>query len=88
MPNATRRGREATGTFRASRLAPHPEARHHASYVSLALELEPRDVVLSRLQALAVHEAAVLDATAAGPRLHDGEDRVPASPKEARPPAC
>lgn len=46
------------------------EARHHATYVDLALGRFDRDEVFSRLGELAAHEAAVLEAPSDLPRLH------------------
>lgn len=46
------------------------EARHHQSYVDLALHYYPREEVRARLQELAAHEAEVLAAAPALPRLH------------------
>ena len=60
------------------------EARHHAAYVSLALGIEAKDVVLRRLEELAAREAAVLAALPEGPRLHDGGMAAgPAPPRHA-----
>jgi tRNA-(ms[2]io[6]A)-hydroxylase len=47
------------------------EARHHATYVDLALERFGRDAVFARLDELARHEASILAGTAEIPRLHD-----------------
>jgi tRNA 2-(methylsulfanyl)-N6-isopentenyladenosine37 hydroxylase len=47
------------------------EARHHATYVDLALEVAPRTEVLRRLDELAAHEASVLADSPRGPRLHE-----------------
>lgn len=46
------------------------EARHHATYVDLALGRFDRDEVLARLAALAAHEAHVLRDMPAEPRVH------------------
>ena len=46
------------------------EARHHQTYVDLALRLAPADEVRSRLRELARHEAEVLAGAPAIPRLH------------------
>ena len=46
------------------------EARHHATYVSLARTVLDGDAVDARLAELARHEAAVLAAAAPRPRLH------------------
>lgn len=46
------------------------EARHHQSYVDLALAYQPRDAVYARLHELAAHEAAVLAQGPPLPRLH------------------
>jgi tRNA 2-(methylsulfanyl)-N6-isopentenyladenosine37 hydroxylase len=46
------------------------EARHHATYVDLALERYDRDDVFARLAALAAHEDAVLTGPPEAPRLH------------------
>jgi len=50
------------------------EARHHASYVELACELElaPRAEVMARLAELAEHEVDVLRRSPPLPRLHTG----------------
>ena len=47
------------------------EARHHATYVDLALGLGPREQILRRLDELGRHEAAVLSRGPTGPRLHE-----------------
>ena len=47
------------------------EARHHAAYVDLALQVAPRTEVMQRLGELADHEAAVLAGSPRGPRLHE-----------------
>lgn len=47
------------------------EARHHASYLEMALEVAPRAAVMGRLRELARHEAAVLADAPQGPRLHE-----------------
>ncbi len=46
------------------------EARHHRAYVGLAELVAPREVVRTRLEELARHEAAVLERAPAWPRLH------------------
>ena len=46
------------------------EARHHHAYVELATSLAPAAEVGARLREVATHEAAVLCATPAMPRLH------------------
>jgi tRNA-(ms[2]io[6]A)-hydroxylase len=46
------------------------EARHHATYVDLALERWPKDVVLGRLAELAAHEAEVAARMPVEPRIH------------------
>ena len=46
------------------------EARHHRTYVELAMTVVPAEEVRARLRALAVHEAAVLAAAPPLPRLH------------------
>jgi tRNA 2-(methylsulfanyl)-N6-isopentenyladenosine37 hydroxylase len=46
------------------------EARHHRTYVSLATDLAPGEDVRARLAVLAEHEARVLAAQPALPRLH------------------
>jgi len=46
------------------------EARHHQSYVGLAIDVLPEAVVRVRLAELAVHEAAVIAAAPALPRMH------------------
>jgi tRNA-(ms[2]io[6]A)-hydroxylase len=46
------------------------EARHHQTYAALALAVASPDVVRERLRVLADHEAAVLAAVPALPRLH------------------
>ncbi|MEQ1501635.1 MAG: tRNA-(ms[2]io[6]A)-hydroxylase [Myxococcota bacterium] len=46
------------------------EARHHATYVELALGAWDRDAVLARLGALAAHEGTVLAAMPREARLH------------------
>ena len=46
------------------------EARHHATYVELATRIAPRDEVFARLAEIAAHEARVLAAVPALPRLH------------------
>lgn len=47
------------------------EARHHATYVDLALGIAPRSEVLERLDVLSRHEAAILSDAPRGPRLHE-----------------
>jgi tRNA-(ms[2]io[6]A)-hydroxylase len=47
------------------------EARHHATYVDLALAIAPREEVLGRLDEVARHEAHVLAEAPLGPRLHE-----------------
>ncbi|MEZ4240482.1 MAG: tRNA-(ms[2]io[6]A)-hydroxylase [Myxococcota bacterium] len=51
------------------------EARHHATYVELALRRHDRVEVFARLAELAQHEAAVLAETPREPRVHS---RAPA----------
>jgi tRNA-(ms[2]io[6]A)-hydroxylase len=46
------------------------EARHHQSYVTLAASVLPEDAVRARLAELAAHEAAVIAAAPALPRMH------------------
>jgi len=46
------------------------EARHHQSYVGLAIDVLPDAVVRVRLAELAAHEAAVIAAAPALPRMH------------------
>ena len=46
------------------------EARHHQSYVSLAATVLPETAVRERLAELAAHEAAVIAAAPALPRMH------------------
>jgi tRNA-(ms[2]io[6]A)-hydroxylase len=46
------------------------EARHHRTYVALASDVLPETVVRERLAALAAHEAAVIAAAPALPRMH------------------
>jgi tRNA-(ms[2]io[6]A)-hydroxylase len=46
------------------------EARHHQSYVDLALDIAPRAEVLARLDALAEHEAAVVAERSPAFRFH------------------
>jgi tRNA-(ms[2]io[6]A)-hydroxylase len=46
------------------------EARHHQQYVELATTVAPEPVVRARLQALAAHEAAVIDAAPPLARMH------------------
>jgi tRNA-(ms[2]io[6]A)-hydroxylase len=46
------------------------EARHHQSYVGLAIDVLPEAVVRVRLAELAAHEAAVIAAAPALPRMH------------------
>jgi tRNA-(ms[2]io[6]A)-hydroxylase len=46
------------------------EARHHQSYVALAIDVLPEAVVRARLAELAAHEAAVIAAAPALPRMH------------------
>ena len=46
------------------------EARHHQSYVGLAIDVLPEAVVRARLAELAAHEAAVIAAAPALPRMH------------------
>ena len=46
------------------------EARHHQSYVGLAIDVLPEAVVRARLAELAVHEAAVIAVAPALPRMH------------------
>jgi tRNA-(ms[2]io[6]A)-hydroxylase len=46
------------------------EARHHHAYVELAIGVAPEPEVRTRLRELACHEAAVLAAAPAIPRLH------------------
>ena len=47
------------------------EARHHATYVDLALGLGPREEILGRLDELGRHEAAMLSRGPRGSRLHE-----------------
>ncbi|MCB9685435.1 MAG: tRNA-(ms[2]io[6]A)-hydroxylase [Alphaproteobacteria bacterium] len=46
------------------------EARHHATFVDLAIERAGREPVLARLAELAEHEAAVLRELPREPRMH------------------
>ena len=46
------------------------EARHHQSYLALAATVLPETVVRARLAELAAHEAAVIAAAPALPRMH------------------
>ncbi|MEZ4471820.1 MAG: tRNA-(ms[2]io[6]A)-hydroxylase [bacterium] len=46
------------------------EARHHRLYLDLAAEVIPRDAVRTRLQALARHEAEVVDDRLLDARMH------------------
>jgi tRNA-(ms[2]io[6]A)-hydroxylase len=46
------------------------EARHHQSYVTLATTVLPEPAVRARLAELAAHEAAVIAAAPALPRMH------------------
>lgn len=46
------------------------EARHHMTYLHLAAEVVPEAQVRARLEALAAHEAAVIAAAPAIPRMH------------------
>ena len=46
------------------------EARHHQSYVGLAIDVLPEAVVRARLGELAAHEAAVIAGAPALPRMH------------------
>jgi tRNA 2-(methylsulfanyl)-N6-isopentenyladenosine37 hydroxylase len=46
------------------------EARHHATYVDLALRRHDKALVFERLGALAQHEAAVLASVPREPRVH------------------
>jgi tRNA-(ms[2]io[6]A)-hydroxylase len=46
------------------------EARHHGTYVELATRVAPEPEVHARLREIALHEAAVLEAAPAIPRLH------------------
>jgi tRNA-(ms[2]io[6]A)-hydroxylase len=46
------------------------EARHHQSYVGLAIDVLPEPVVRARLADLAAHEAAVISVAPALPRMH------------------
>ena len=46
------------------------EARHHSTYVGLAVDVLPEGVVRARLAELAAHEAAVIAAAPALPRMH------------------
>ena len=55
-------------TFYRSLLA--TEARHHATYVDLALGRWSRDEVLGRLEVLAAHEAEVVARVPVEPRMH------------------
>ena len=47
------------------------EARHHATYVDLALERYPREEVLARIAVVAAHEAATISGNPEGAWLHD-----------------
>lgn len=47
------------------------EARHHATYVDLAYERYPRDVVNARLAEIAAHEGRVIAGESEGAWLHD-----------------
>lgn len=47
------------------------EARHHATYVDLALARYPREGVFARLAELGAHEAAVIAGTPEGAWMHD-----------------
>lgn len=46
------------------------EARHHATYVDLALARFPRDIVWARIAEIAAHEDQVLQGEPEEPRLH------------------
>ena len=46
------------------------EARHHQSYVALAIDVLPEAVVRARLVELAAHEAAVIAAAPPLARMH------------------
>jgi tRNA-(ms[2]io[6]A)-hydroxylase len=46
------------------------EARHHATYVTLAKRFAPEATVLARLDDLAVREAEIIDAGESLPRMH------------------
>jgi tRNA-(ms[2]io[6]A)-hydroxylase len=46
------------------------EARHHQSYVALAIDVLPEAVVRGRLAELAAHEAAVIAGAPPLPRMH------------------
>lgn len=46
------------------------EARHHTTYTKLAKRFEPDDVVMARLDELAIDEAAALAASDDPPRMH------------------
>lgn len=59
---------ERLGTLYRSLLA--SEVRHHATYVALAETVAPRPEVRARLDALSLHEAAVLAAVPPMPRIH------------------
>jgi tRNA-(ms[2]io[6]A)-hydroxylase len=46
------------------------EARHHATYVRLACDFAPEEVVRDRLHALAAAEAGIIDHGDPQPRMH------------------
>lgn len=46
------------------------EARHHATYVQMALLFAPEEVVFARLQELAAMEAEIIDRGDERPRMH------------------
>jgi tRNA-(ms[2]io[6]A)-hydroxylase len=46
------------------------EARHHATYTRLATHFAPHEIVLARLDELAVAEAAIIDRGEDLPRMH------------------
>jgi tRNA-(ms[2]io[6]A)-hydroxylase len=46
------------------------EARHHATYVRLACEFAPEEIVRDRLKDLATAEAAIIDRGDVRPRMH------------------
>lgn len=47
------------------------EARHHATYVDLALTIAPRAEVMRRLEEIGRHETEVIARDPKGPRLHE-----------------
>src|SRR5690606_31898232 len=46
------------------------EARHHTTYTRLATHFAPETQVMRRLDELASHEAAIIDAGEESPRMH------------------